>query len=267
VPAEDLIHKVALVTGGGNGIGRASAQLFSRAGYAVVVADVDAGASKETVRLIASAGGSAVATECDVSDEESVASTVQVAIDTFGRLDAAHNTVGISPATGDTISCTRETWDRVLAVNLTGTWLCMKYEILAMRDSGGGAIVNTSSSAGLTGVAGIPAYATSKHGLIGLTKVAALENATRSIRINVICPGSTRTPGLEDKVNQGFLDLESHARSAPLGRIAEPAEIAEAACWLCSDAASFITGTVLSVDGGKLAGLMSFSSSSGDGPL
>ncbi|MGE3447547.1 MAG: SDR family NAD(P)-dependent oxidoreductase [Microbacteriaceae bacterium] len=259
--APDAGPRVALVTGAARGIARASAIRFAAAGAKVVVADVDAQGGNETAETIRAAGGVATYVPCDVADEASVAAMVAAALDTFGRLDAAHNAVGISPDSGDTVSCTREMWDRILAVNLTGTWMCMKHQIPALVRSGGGAIVNTSSSAGLTGVAGVPAYVAAKHGVIGVSKAAALEAAGSGVRVNVIVPGSTRTPGLQEKVDSGFgIALEQYAASSPFRRLAEPDEIAAAAVWLCSDAASFVTGAVLSVDGGKMAGQMSFSS-------
>ncbi len=253
-------QSVALVTGGGRGIGRASARGFAAAGMQVVVADVELDSAHETADLIRAGGGTATAAHCDIADEASVQALVAEVRRTYGRLDAAHQAVGISPDTGDTVSCTRELWDRTLAVNLTGTWLCLKHLIPLMIESGGGAIVTTSSSAGLTGVAGVPAYVAAKHGVIGITKVAALECAPQGVRVNVVVPGSTRTPGLQEKVDSGFgIALEQYAHSSPFGRLAEPEEIAAAVVWLCSDAASFVTGAVFSIDGGKMAGQMSFS--------
>lgn len=254
-------NKVALVTGGGRGIARASALGFAAAGMAVAVADVDLHGGEETVALIRAAGGTATFSACDIADEDSVAELVASVLRSHGRLDAVHNAVGISPDTGNTVECTRAMWDHVLAVNLTGTWLCMKHQIPALLETGGGAIVNTASSAGLTGVAGVPAYVAAKHGVIGITKAAALEFAASGVRINCIVPGSTQTPGLQEKVDSGFgISLEQYAASSPFRRLGKPEEVAAAAIWLCSDAASFVTGSVFSIDGGKMAGQMSFSS-------
>jgi NAD(P)-dependent dehydrogenase (short-subunit alcohol dehydrogenase family) len=197
---------------------------------------------------------------CDVSDEAAVAGVVNSVTEAFGRLDAAHNNAGISPMTGGVVECSRELWDRIMAVNLTGVWLGMKYQIPAMIDSAGrGAIVNTSSGAGIQGVAGIPAYVASKHGVAGLTKSAALEYATRGVRINAICPGTTLTELLREKVDAGFYSVEGMAANCPMKRLAEPAEIAAAAVWLCSDSASFVTGVVMPVDGATVAGPASLS--------
>jgi NAD(P)-dependent dehydrogenase (short-subunit alcohol dehydrogenase family) len=247
--------RVALVTGAGSGIGRATATEFARAGAQVAVADVVEDAARQTVAGIeAEAPGAARAFACDVSDEASVAALVAAVVGAFGRLDAAHNNAGISPLTGGVVECDRDVWDRVLAVNLTGVWLGMKHEIPALLAGGGGAIVNTSSGAGLQGIAGMPAYVASKHGVVGLTKTAALEYATRGVRVNAVCPGTVRTPFLEEKAAAGFYTLEGMAASCPMKRLAEPEEIAAAVVWLCSDAASFVTGAVIPVDGATVAG-------------
>jgi NAD(P)-dependent dehydrogenase (short-subunit alcohol dehydrogenase family) len=249
-----LDGRVAVVTGSASGIGRASAQAFAAAGAQVMVADVDAEGGGETAELIRAAGGDATFVRCDVTDEQSVAAMVEAAVRTYGKLDAAHNNAGISPVTGDTVACTRETWDAVLAVNLTGVWLCCKHQIPAMVRAGGGAIVNTSSGVGLVGIAAMPAYVASKHGVVGITKVAALDYATQGVRVHAICPGTVRTPLVEDKVKAGFYTLEHMAALAPMRRLAETDEIAAAAVWLCSDATSFVTGVALPVDGGTIIG-------------
>ena len=248
--------KVALVTGAGSGIGRASATAFARAGAAVAVVDINGEGGRETVALIESeVPGAAHYFSCDVADEEAVASLVAIVTQTLGRLDAAHNNAGISPMTGGVVECERDMWDRILAVNLTGVWLGMKYEIPAMLQSAGrGAIVNTSSGAGIQGVAGLPAYVASKHGVAGLTKSAALEYATRGVRVNAVCPGTTLTEFLKEKVDAGFYSVEGMAANCPMRRLADPSEIAAAAVWLCSDDASFVTGVVMPVDGATVAG-------------
>jgi NAD(P)-dependent dehydrogenase (short-subunit alcohol dehydrogenase family) len=245
--------RVALVTGASSGIGRASALAFAAAGASVAVVDVDEDGAAATTDEIRKAGGDAAAVRCDVTDDDDVASMVRTVLDRWGRLDMAHNNAGISPHTGDTVACTKADWDRVIAVNLTGVWLCMHHEIAAMLDHGGGAIVNTSSGVAFKAFPGQPAYIASKHGVVGLTKGAALEFATRNIRVNCICPGTVLTPLVQKKL--GLLYDEEFMRDAnPMKRFGEAAEIAAAAVWLCSDAASFVNGAALPVDGGIVAG-------------
>ena len=246
----DMSGKVALVTGAGNGIGSASAISFARAGAKVAVVDMSEEAGKETVASITKLGAQAIFIRCDVTSEKDVARMVQETIDHFGRLDFAHNNVGISPDTGTTEQCSLELWDNILTVNLTSTWLCMKHELAAMRDNDSGAIVNTGSAASLRAYPQLSAYVASKHGLIGLSKVAALEYADKNIRVNVICPGMTMTPMLKKKADDGYFDLEEAAKGSPMKRFGSPEEVASAAVWLCSEHASFVTGSVLSVDGG-----------------
>jgi NAD(P)-dependent dehydrogenase (short-subunit alcohol dehydrogenase family) len=249
-----LDGKVAIVTGSASGIGRASAQAFADAGAKVVVADIDAAGADETAQRIRKDGGDALAVQVDVTDESSVAALVESTLAHYGRLDAAHNNAGISPVSGDTVACRRDTWDAIIAVNLTGVWQCMKFEIPAMLQSGGGAIVNTSSGVGLIGIAAMPPYVASKHGVVGITKVAALDYATRGIRVNAICPGTVLTPLVDEKAKQGFYDIDAMAAMAPMKRLGSTAEIAAAAVWLCSDASSFVTGVALPVDGGTVVG-------------
>ena len=247
--------RVVLVTGAGSGIGRASAQAFAAAGAAVAVVDADVDLGEETVARIRQAGDAAARFfRCDVADEQQVSALVRAVTETYGRLDYAHNNAGISPVTGNTVDCPKELWDRIIAVNLTGVWLGMKYEIPAMIAAGGGAIVNTSSGVGLKAFPNQPAYVASKHGVVGLTKTAALEFATVGIRVNAICPGATLTPMVESKARAGAYTLEAMAAVSPMKRIASPDEIAQAAVWLCSSAASFVNGAILPVDGGTLAG-------------
>ncbi len=247
-----LDSRVAIVTGAGSGIGRASALAFAAAGARVAAVDVDAKEAEATAAAIVESGGEARPVVCDVRDESSVAAMVATVLDTWGRLDAAHNNAGISPHTGDTVACSKADWDAILAVNLTGVWLCMHHEIPAMLDSGGGAIVNTSSGVGLKAFPGQPAYVASKHGVVGVTKAAALEFATRGVRVNAVCPGTVLTPLVERKL--GVLYDKDFMREAnPMKRFGEAGEIAAAAVWLCSDEASFVTGTALPVDGGIVA--------------
>ena len=249
----DCQDKVALVTGGASGIGRASALALARAGATVMIADLDHAGCEQTARLIHDAGGTAAVHGVNVVEEDSVERLVRETVNTFGRLDLAFNNAGIGGAMGKTADYPSEDWHRVLAVNLTGVWYCMKHEIRHMLEFGGGAIVNTASIAGLIGMSGAPAYVAAKHGVIGLTKNAALEYAKQNIRVNAVCPGGVRTGMTEgaDKAMPGFLD--KLAKLEPMGRVAEPEEIASAVVWLLSDGASFMTGHALAVDGGYVA--------------
>jgi len=244
--------RVALVTGGGSGIGRAAAQLFARHGASVLVADRDEHGGQESVELIAAAGGAARFQRVDVADPDEVRAMVAAAVDAFGRLDVALNNAGMPGTYAALDQQTMADWDRTLAVNLTGVFLSMQAEIAAMVETGGGAIVNTASAAGLIGFANLPAYVASKHGVVGLTKAVALEFARKNVRVNAVCPGTIRTPMLE-----GFAGSEEAllgmGRMVPVGRLGTSEEVAEATVWLCSDAASFITGHALSVDGGVIA--------------
>jgi NAD(P)-dependent dehydrogenase (short-subunit alcohol dehydrogenase family) len=244
--------KVALVTGAGSGMGRAAAQIFAREGAQVVVADIDPAGGEETVRLLREAGGEASFVRCDVSRAAEVEAMVRHAVERFGRLDCAFNHAGISAGSGGTTGLTEEEWDLVIDVNLKGVWLCMKYEIPPMLAQGGGAIVNTASVAGFIGQPRNPNYAASKHGVLGLTKSAALEHARNGIRVNAVCPGPIRTPMLERGIARSP-DLEQAlVAGQPNGRLGTAEEVAEAAVWLCSDAASNITGHPLVIDGGYL---------------
>ncbi len=245
--------KVALVTGAGSGIGRASAQAFANAGASVIVADVVVEGGEETVQLIKQTGGEATFVRADVSRASEVEALVRQTIETYGRLDYAHNNAGIEGASAGTVDYSEEAWDRVIAINLKGVWLCMKYEIPAMLKQGGGAIVNTASVAGLIGSAGTVAYTASKHGVVGLTRTTALEFAKQGIRVNAVCPGVIRTPMVERVM---ALDPSVEARLTsvePVGRLAAPEEVARAVVWLCSGASSFVTGVPMPIDGGWTA--------------
>jgi NAD(P)-dependent dehydrogenase (short-subunit alcohol dehydrogenase family) len=246
--------KVALVTGGATGIGRASALCFARAGANVVVADVKDDDGAETVRLIEEAGSAGHYVHTDVTSTTDVQAMVDAAIDTFGRLDYAHNNAGMSGAPAGVVDITEELWDATMALNLRSVWLCMKYEVPKILSHGeGGAIVNTASGAGLVGFAALPAYVASKHGVVGLTKSAALELVSQGIRVNAVCPGTTRTPMIEAYIG-GDANMEKIMSSvSPLHRMADPEEIGATAVWLCSDAASFVNGVALPVDAGAVA--------------
>ena len=248
-----LDNKIALVTGAGSGIGRATALVFAREGAKVVVSDIAVEGGEETVRQIEAAGGEAVFVKADVSKAADVEALVTRTVETYGRLDCAFNNAGIEGGVKPTIDCTEEEFDRTIAVNLTGVWLCMKYEIQHMLSQGGGAIVNTASVAGLIGFPGLPDYVASKHGVLGLTKTAALEYAKSGIRVNAVCPGVIQTPMVERgaQLSPGFDEIA--VSMEPVGRFGQPAEIGEAVVWLCSDAASFVTGHPMTVDGGLVA--------------
>lgn len=245
--------RVAVVTGAASGIGRASASAFAAAGARVAVVDLDVDGAVATADAIRDVGGEAHAFRCDVTDEASVAEMIDGVVERWGALDIAHNNAGISPHTGDTAVCTKADWDAVIAVNLTGVWLCMHHELRVMLERGRGAIVNTSSGVAFKAFPGQPPYLASKLGVVGLTKGAALEFATRGIRVNCICPGTVMTPLVERKLGLLY-DEESMRLANPMKRFGEPAEIAAAAVWLCSDAASFVNGAVVPVDGGTVAG-------------
>jgi len=249
----DFEGKVALVTGGGSGIGRAAAVLFAARGARIVVADLDAEGGAGTVKEIESAGGTATFVRTDVADPLQVSAMVAAAVDAYGRLDVALNNAGLPSTYAALADQTLADWDRTLAVNLTSVFLSMQAEIPVMLETGGGAIVNTSSAAGLMGFANLPAYVASKHGVIGLTKSVALEFARKGVRVNAVCPGTIRTQMLEGFTGGNEEALQGMGRMQPIGRLGTPAEVAEAIVWLCSDAASFVTGHAMAVDGGTLA--------------
>jgi NAD(P)-dependent dehydrogenase (short-subunit alcohol dehydrogenase family) len=247
-----LDGRAALVTGGGSGLGRASAIALARAGASVTVVDVDEQGGKETAALVfEEVGGDADFIRADVTRPEDVEAMVDKTITRWGHLDCALNNAGTTGASAPTAEHTLDDWNRAIALNLTGVFLCLKYEIPAMLERGG-AIVNMASGAGLVGFAGLPAYVASKHGVVGLTRAAALEYAGQGIRINAICPGSTRTPMLEGFMGGDPQIERMMTRAVPVGRLGRPEEIAEAVVWLCSDAASFVVGHALAVDGGSV---------------
>jgi NAD(P)-dependent dehydrogenase (short-subunit alcohol dehydrogenase family) len=250
---QGFANKVIFITGASSGIGRATALAFAREGASVALADVGDQGGLETVRLVEARGARALFVHCDVSSDREVRSALGKTIETFGRLDCAFNNAGIEGQQASTADCTEENWDRVLSVNLKGIWLCMKHEIPLLLKQGRGAIVNCSSIAGLVGFPGIPAYVASKHGVVGLTKTAALELAKTGIRVNAVCPGVIETPMIERFVHGEALIRQQLVGGEPIGRVGQPEEIAETVLWLCSDAASFVTGQPIAVDGGWVA--------------
>jgi NAD(P)-dependent dehydrogenase (short-subunit alcohol dehydrogenase family) len=251
---QHLQGKSALVTGGASGIGRAACLAFARTGASVIVADINVAGGEETLQLLERAGGEGVFIRADISRADDVEMMVRQSVEAYGQLDCAFNNAGVradglSPITDLDI----EEWDRVMASNLRGTFFCLKFQLRHMAEQGAGAIVNTASIHGLVGAGhGISAYVASKHGIVGLTRAAALEYAGSGIRVNVLCPGHTHTPLIADFL-QDPQKMQQTSAQYPLGRIATPEEVAEAAVWLCSDAASFVTGQALPVDGGFLA--------------
>jgi NAD(P)-dependent dehydrogenase (short-subunit alcohol dehydrogenase family) len=244
--------KVALVTGGGSGLGRATAVAFGELGARVLVADVDDRTGRETVDLVGATPGEGLFLQVDVTNPEAVAAMVAATVAAFGSLDCAVNNAGTTGKGGFTADYDLEDWRRTMSLNLDSVFLCLRAEIPVMLERGGGAIVNVASGAGLVGFAGLPAYVASKHGVVGLTRASALEYAAQGIRINCVCPGSTRTPMLEGFMG-GDEKVEKMMRNAvPLRRLGRPEEIAAAIVWLCSDAASFVVGHALAVDGGSV---------------
>jgi NAD(P)-dependent dehydrogenase (short-subunit alcohol dehydrogenase family) len=246
-------RKVAIVTGASAGIGRATAFAFAREEASVVVADKDVERGEQTAAEVRELGGDALFVRTDISSADDVAALVDRAVERFGRLDYAFNNAGIEGESAPTADCSIENWNQTIGVNLTGTFLCMRAEIPKMLASGGGSIVNNSSVAGLVGFAGIPAYTASKHGVIGLTKTAALDYATLGIRVNAVCPGVIETEMIT-RFTHGDAEAASQLlQTEPVGRLGTPGEIADAVIWLCSDRASFVTGQAIAVDGGFVA--------------
>ncbi|HLW70831.1 MAG TPA: glucose 1-dehydrogenase [Candidatus Binataceae bacterium] len=249
-----LEGKVALITGAGSGIGRATARIFAREGARLVLADVVEAGGLETLAMIKQqTGAEGIFVKADVASEADVEALIASAVSSYGRLDCAFNNAGIGGAGRLTHEYTLTEWNRVITTNLTGVWLCMRAEIAQMLKQGSGVIVNTSSIMGLTGAIRVPAYTAAKHGVAGLTKAAALEYARHGIRINAVCPAPIYTPLLMSAFEKRP-DMEArYARSEPMKRIGQPEEVAEAVAWLCSDRASYVTGLPMPVDGGYMA--------------
>ncbi|MFC4013373.1 SDR family NAD(P)-dependent oxidoreductase [Nonomuraea purpurea] len=252
-PAYDFTDQVAFVTGAGSGMGLATARAFAESGAAVALTDVNAEALDAAAKDLTDAGYQVLTLTCDVSDEDQVAAAVDRTVATFGRLDMAFNNAGIQIPPCDAADESIEAFDRVNAVNLRGVWACMKHQLRHMRAQGSGAIVNCSSLGGLVGIPGRASYHATKHGVIGLTKSAALEYAPRNIRINAVCPGTIDTPMVSDMIAKGELDRERAIADLPINRLGTADEIAAAVLWLCSPGASFVVGVALPVDGGYVA--------------
>lgn len=252
--SESLEAKVALVTGGASGIGAASAEIFAEKGANVVVSDIDEAGGQATVERIRSAGGSAMFRRCDVADPEQVQQLINAAVGTYGHIDAAFNNAGVEGEAATTPNCSIENFDLNIDVNLRGVFLCMKYQIAQFLKQGTpGAIVNTASVAGLVGAKGVPAYVAAKHGVVGLTKTAAIEFAKKNIRVNAVCPGGIRTQMLERLINEKPWVEKQMLKLQPIGRLGDPREVGRVVVFLCSDDASFVTGHAMPVDGGCVA--------------
>lgn len=244
-------NKVALVTGAGSGLGLATAKAFATSGASVVLADWDKKAVESAAEELKVRGGAALAVHCDVADDAQVEAMVAQTVSTFGRLDIAYNNAGVQNLLAETADATRDDYERVMSINLGGVWSCMKFELQQMRRQGSGAIVNCSSLGGLVGGPERGTYHAAKHGVLGLTKSAALEYAARGIRINAICPGLFWTPMAERMAATGQSEaLDALLKAVPMGRYGKPEEIADVVLWLCSEASSYVTGQSISVDGG-----------------
>jgi NAD(P)-dependent dehydrogenase (short-subunit alcohol dehydrogenase family) len=251
--ARQLQNKVILVTGGGSGIGRATSLLLAKQGAKVMIADYAPEGAERTVKAIKESGGDANCVAADISIATQVEALIKQTVATYGRLDGAFNNAGIEGKMSDTVDYPEDVFDRIMAINLKGVWLCMKYEIPQMLKTGGGAIVNTASGAGLVGVPMLSAYNASKHGVVGLTKTAALEFAQKNIRVNCVCPGLINTPMVARMIDSGGMNEQDFVAAEPVRRMGRPEEIGEGVVWLLSDAASFVTGHSMSIDGGYVA--------------
>ncbi len=251
--AGSLEGKVALVTGGASGIGQAAVRLFAREGAKIVIADVQAGAGAETVKQVKRDGGEGLFVQCDVAKSAEVEALIDKCVETYGRLDCAFNNAGILGEMAKTADCTEESYDRLMAINLKGVWLCMKYEIRQMLKQQNGVIINTASNAGMRGQPELPVYGATKAGIVQLTKTAALEYIRSGLRINCVNPSLIWTPLVERQTADNPELVEKFTAEQKIGRLGKPEEIAEAVVWLCSDAASFVTGHPMNVDGGDLA--------------
>src|SRR5882757_4124943 len=247
---QSFVDRVALVPGAASGMGLVTARLFAEAGAAVALADVNASAARAAADKLAAAGHRVLAVGCNVADEDEVAAMVERTVNAFGRLDAAFNNAGVQSPAIDTADASGEEFDRVIAINLRGVWNCMRHELRQMRGQGSGAIVNCSSIGGLIGLPGRAAYHAAKHGVLGLTKSAALEYASQGIRINAVCPGTIDTPMVAGMLVSQADAMKEMMRDVPIGRLGRADEIAAAVLWLCGPGASFVIGQALAVDGG-----------------